>query len=759
MSNFSSAQKVLQTIRAGSEVERIRGENRVKINRAANGAPPLDAELAKKLGIKINVEWGELAQCLADARRQFLKAHTGNQNFFTVNIPSAPQEYQADWEALITSEINKPLRESLPYFELHRSKWSSVVSHGVGPMMWMHPDRWLPTFKAIADVRIATDTTLDFANLSWFAVRNAYSPFELMEEVFNDKPGNKWDKKAIAGILKSYKELNSVAASNNYDIETAPEKLLELLKQNGGFYSGDAMPSIPLWHFYFLDETDAQKKGWFMVVVPENSVVKGDKDNDNFLWQSDEPAAAKLEHLLHCQFGDLTADAPFKYHAVRSLGFMLLEPTYYRNLTRCRLLQHIHDNFNIWLRTTDPAEKARALIQEFSNMGVVRSGVSVIPAAERHQIDGELVQVAMADLKQLVGEKSGGYTQQQDTGTQKEQTAFETRVKTEQVNAQLGGILSVSFKYESFAQREICRRFCLPRTYDLDILVFQRKCREFGIPRKWLDVSLWEVEPVTPLGMGNPTVAQSAAQQLLSMRPMYSPSAQNEILHDATLVITGDPRKAARWAPIGGKPGVTDGAKFAAGIFGTLMQGVPLQPPEGLSALEQIDALLPLFGGKITLLTRRDNTASPTEAAGLQSVGQYLATLIQSIAQDPQQQQKVKQYSDALGQLMNQAKGLAQRGAQQAQANQAQPGEAAQQQAKLQTELHNSTVKAHADARVKEAKAAQQLQHKQQSFQGDQQRKDAESFAQIQREGVKTAAQIENEKKRAEAAPATNGDK
>jgi len=113
------------------------------------------------------------------------------------------------------------------------------------------------------DVRSShcTDTTLDFENLSWFGVRENYTPFHLLNEAFNDKPNNHWDKKAVADILKNYKEINFVDAAQNYDWENSPEKLAELVKQDGGYFSGDAMPSIPLWHFYFEDNSDEKKQG------------------------------------------------------------------------------------------------------------------------------------------------------------------------------------------------------------------------------------------------------------------------------------------------------------------------------------------------------------------------------------------------------------------------------------------------------------------------------------------------------------------
>jgi len=94
------------------------------------------------------------------------------------------------------------MRNSLSYFELHRSRWAQVCTHGIGPMRWRKSEGWLPKCVAIEDVRIPTDTTLDFDdNLGWFALRHIYTPYELIKQAFDDHPSAKqWDRKAIAAI-------------------------------------------------------------------------------------------------------------------------------------------------------------------------------------------------------------------------------------------------------------------------------------------------------------------------------------------------------------------------------------------------------------------------------------------------------------------------------------------------------------------------------------------------------------------------------
>jgi hypothetical protein len=735
--NFSTVQRVLQTIRAGDEVEWTRGENRVKINNAANGVPPLTQDVAKNLNIKINVNWGEMMVLLANARRQYLSAFWSTPYFFKIDIPLAPPEFQSEWGAALTELINGKMRNSLSYFELHRSRWAQVCTHGIGPMRWRKSEGWLPKCVAIEDVRIPTDTTLDFDdNLGWFALRHIYTPYELIKQAFDDHPSAKqWDRKAIAAILKNYKEMNFDFAPNHYEWETTPEKFAELIKQDGGYYASDAMPGIPLWHFYFQDDTEDGNEGWWMRIVPETGYVKGSAVTDKFLWESAQPIAPAWKQILQCQFGDLSNKAPFLYHSVRSLGFILLDPTFYTNLTRCRMLQHIHDNFNVWLRITDPPDKARALMQEFANMKVLRTGVNIVPQTERHQIDAELVDSGMAQLKQLMNEASSTYTQQTDTGTKKEQTAFETSVKVQQVNAMMSGLLLTSFIYAKQEYIEICRRFCVKSTKpDPDVFDVQQSAHKLGIPDKWMDHHLWNVEPMSPIGMGNPSLAEAKMQQLMQFRPAYDETAQKEILHEATIVLTGDPRKAARWVPLGKDKPMSDSVRDAQAVFGTLMQGVLIPPRDGLSDVEQIDTLLPLMAGVISRMERRDNVGTPDEVQGLQTVAEYIGGLIQRIAPDKAKQQFVKQAGDALGKLMNQVKGLAQRGEQQRQ--QAGQGQDPQAMAKAQATM----MQAQAKVQGKAMEGRQKLRQKRQEHTLEQRRKDAETYAEIGRKAALTRA-------------------
>jgi len=769
--NFTTAEKVQDTIVAGEQTERIRGQNRAKVNDLFNSVPPLTELEAQRLNIKINTNWGEGATIAQHGRRQYYTAFLKPANFFRVSIPLAPEEKKVAWGTFITKAINKVMKRSQKYQWSHKYKWASVLSHGIGPNLWYTKDGWCPDYVAIDDLRVATDTNTDFENLMWFAVRHAYTVAELNKKVFGENANPNWKKEPIQKLLDSRRDINY--DNTQYNWVNQPEKMHEIVKQNAGYYASDAVPKIPLWHFYFLDDSNPRKCSWKLRVVPDVQSGAQAVEKNTFLYTTDKPEAMQRAHILQCQFGDLNNDAPFKYHSVRSLGFELMEPCFWMNLTRCRLLQHTWENFNVWLRVMDPAGKARAQKVELFDKCIVPEGVSIVPQTERHQINENLVTAVMQELRQLMAETGVSYTQDVNEPGSEEETATKTMARLNQVNALMGGLLDDAFNQEIHNYREICRRFCLSRSHDLDVIRFQKLCKEEGIERRWLNEELWDIEPEVPLGSGNQPMAMAKSIKLMELRPMMPPSAQNEVLHEAVEVLTEDSRKAQRWIPIGGPQGPSDAQTYAATIFGTLMQGVPVPDKPEFNPIEQIEVLLGLMGGVVSRIEQTDNVGTMQEIAGLNASAGHVAQLIQRLAQNPQEAQRVKQYQDSLGELQNLIKAFTQRLMEKMSSQNGDP----EAQAKIAA-LEKQT---NAKLKSKAISDAQKLATKQQTFEADQQRKNVQlatdekrknlqTISEIEREAVTTAAElanervktdaeIENQKKAAEAAKAEQANK
>ena len=231
-----------------------------------------------------------------------------------------------------------------------------------------------------------------------------------------------------------------------------------------------------------------------------------------------------------------------------------------------------------------------------------------------------------------------------------------------------------------------------------------------------------------------PPQAQAAIQQLQAIAPKLSQQAQNEINHESVLVLTKDPRKAARWAPVDEKPTQSDATREAIGLFATLLIAAPGSvPPPQNNYIDQIEVLLPLLAGKIAQYTKRNNMATQDEAMGLGNALQYIGQAVQALGQDPAQKQRVKKYTDDLAKLGNEVKALTQRGEQaaQAQAKQAQAGQNGEAAAKMKAD---------------QAMTAQKIHHKEIEFNADQARKDRAARAEQRRKDADTYASIEHDR-------------
>ena len=314
----------------------------------------------------------------------------------------------------------------------------------------------------------------------------------------------------------------------------------------------------------------------------------------------------------------------------------------------------------------------------------------------------------------------------------------------QQVDAMLSGLLLTAFKYETFAYREICRRFCRRKSENEDVKKFQKRCRQAGIHPRYLNVEDWLVEPVTPLGMGNPTIATAAAQRL-QCRPVRFTRLR---LNRRFCTSSPSPRPGThakrpggrRWARRIRLPRV---GSYVQGIFGTLMQGVPIRPKESLSPIEQLDAVIPLFAGRSPSSRNGTMLANPMKSLGFPRCANTWMGSFSAWPKIPEEKQRVKQYMDSIGKLWNQVEGLTpQRGQQAQQKAQGANGADPAAMAKVQSTMMLAKVK----AQTSQQKAAMQERQNSQRFVQGQRREDAKAFAEIQRDQSKHNADMEHQR-------------
>lgn len=744
--NFSGSDKVSDCIDQMQTAEIPRAVNRTLLNEFFNGLPLWSEEEAEENRILINFNDKSGAVLLHTARAQYENALMKQGSLFKVTIPDAPPQHQSDWSSFITRTINKPIMDSSSFYHVQDSVFGGVCLHGVGAKMWFDKTRWKPSFVGIQDILIPTDTELTMDNLQFFAVRRKMMPGELFKKTFaknkqNIDPG--WNLKLVRAILDEYKELNT--NPQNYDWANSPEKMAELYKQNANYFDGDSAPAIWAWEFYHLEE-DGENPGWYRKLILDSNNVPdtytSEKEPNPFLYKSKKPVAMTLGEIAHFQFGDGNNVPPFMYHSIRSLAFLTYELLWTLNRLRCQWTQHVFEQMLTLFRVNDPSDRDRLnkVVME-SPWGIIPEGLAFVPATERYAVDAQLVGSLQAEYKDLVGRATSSYTQQIDNGSSKERTKFEVQAMLQQMSALMSSLLSRAYRQETFSYREIARRFTLPDSEDFEVKKFRQKCLTDGkIPAKWLDISRWEIEIEQKLGGGNRSMEVAEASELMQRVNQFDPSAQAEIKHDYVQAITGNPKKAARIAPMGKKQSASDAIHDAELSFAALMGGTPVQPREGISHIEQVETCLKLMDATIKQITQAGGVGDQKQLVGLHLVAIFVSQHIAIIAQDPEEKQRVKQYNDFLGREMNQVKAFEQRQQEIAKKQQAQAGGGgAQQEAagKIQAEL----IKAKAKAGISSQSAAQKRQQSAQKFKQEQIEKNLRLATEIQRDHAKALAE------------------
>jgi hypothetical protein len=252
------------------------------------------------------------------------------------------------------------------------------------------------------------------------------------------------------------------------------------------------------------------------------------------------------------------------------------------------------------------------------------------------------------------------------------------------------------------------------------------------------------------------------AQQLMEWKSQFDPEPQRDILRDAVLAITDDPARADSLVPENPVQ-VTDSIHDAQLAAGVLMQGLPVAVKTGVNHIEYVETLLSSLALVIQKAQARGNMATMDEILGMQNLGQHIGQHIAIIAMDEKEKQRVKQYGDALGKLMNEVKAFAQRLQQQMQEAAQSNGQGQQDpeaQAKVQSMLIQAQVKAE-NARTSHAERTAQKQlawereeeRRQQQHALDMQRKGLELDADIAAKDLETAASVRREGKKAKAKP------
>ena len=757
MNQFETAAVVEDTVWALRLADYPRSMNRTRINDLFNGEQPYPPEEAEKNGISINVNFLESTMMAHDARRQYANAFTKPGNFFKVDVDRGPAHKRKLYSATITREINKRMKKSLGYFEAYRSQFANVVLHGIGPLVWSDRESWEPDPKGVEDILIPGGTTLPLKKLPFYAVFQPYTAYQLRKLTSGPKVDPAWNMPLVNRLIKDAEKQVLDFGIPNSEV-FSPEKMAERMKSDGGFVSGDTVPTIDAWEFYFWNDENKQA-GWNKRIVLDANWQGGigvsnmtRKDiasatskigsRDEFLYNPGKRKyASKLTELAAFQFGDLSAVAPFRYHSIRSLGFILFGVCHVLSRVQCAFYDSVFEQLCQYFRVKSLDELERTLKINLFNRAFIDDTVQFISAQERWQVNAPLIQMGMANLKETIGRNSASYTQDFDYGKEKtEKTATQVMAQVQATASLVGAALSQSYEYKKGEYNEICRRFCRKNSSDADVRDFRRSVLSQDVPEEVLDVACWNIEPERVMGAGNKTLEVTIAEKLMGVLPRLDPEPQREVTRDYVTALTDDSALALRLVPET-PVRVTDSVHDAQLAAGTLMMGFRVDVKTGINHIEYVETLLHEMAVKMQQIEQRGAMATQEEIIGLQNMAQNIGEHIQIIAQDENEKGRVKNYGDTLGKLGNVLKGYMQRLQEQQQQAAQQQGGDPELQAKLQAKIIEAQAKA---ANTRESHA-QRTAQRQTQFEMEQERKAQEFEIEQERRANEHAMQMEQQ--------------
>jgi hypothetical protein len=718
--------------------------------------------------IAINVNSLEGTKLAHDARSQFANAFQKPGAFFTARTDMGPKHKRQKFGAIVSREVNRPMKRSPIYFETLRSKFAMLILHGIGPASWETRDYWCPDANGIEDILIPSNTRLTMKNLPFFGIFRSYTAYELYKLTHGPKRDPAWNMPLVESVLKWADSNTAQLTGTTWPQVWSPEKMESRIKDDSGLYASDAVPTIDTFDFYFYNDQNKQA-GWNRRIILDaygppgaGGVLPNRKLNgvgDGFLYNPGSRVyGSKISELISFQFADLSSVAPFRYHSVRSLGFLMFAICHLQNRLRCKFNEAIFESLMMYLRVRSMDDAERALKINLISRGIIDETVQFLPAAERWQVNAQLAELGLAQNQQIINENSSSYVQSQGkTNPDVEKTAFQVRAELNATTALISSALLQAYQYQTFEYQEIFRRFCAKNSRDVDVRTFRLNCLKAGVPEDMLIPEAWELEPERVMGAGNKTMEMAIAQQLMEWRPLYDPASQREILKISTLAATDDPGLTDTLVPESTDE-VTSSKQKAMVSMGTLMLGLPVQFGATDNRIEVTETLLKEMALVVNNIQQSGGMAKPEQLPGLQMVAQTIDQQIQIIGQDKAQQQKAKQYADVLGKLMNLVKGFAQRLAAQmkeAQAN-GQGGMDPKDMAKIQAIMLQAKVKAQNASESHAQRTAQrQVQweaeekRKQQEHQLDLAKDVRSHRAELVAQDIKTAAEIRRERAKA----------
>lgn len=746
---FDTAGAVEQTVWDMRLADLTRGENRAIINRLYNGDAPFDDATAEENNVQINRNDLSGVNIMAQARRQWIQAFLKPGNLFTIGYDSGSPRKRKEWAHTVTQASNRVLKTSRKYMEQNRAAGAQTMLHGIGPSNWLNRRSVVCRPLPIASVLLPSETAADFDNVEYIAFFQEWTPATFYGLTHGPKTDPGWQMGAVDSAWRYAREQTQKEA-NATAFQYMPERIEELSKQDLGLWGSDAVPTIDAWDFYFREKEDGN--GWYRRIIldwgladNEYAGTKGppnDRNSAGFLYTSKKKKYANwLSEFFHCQLGDLSAVAPFTFHGIRGLGWMLWGVCDLENRLHCKFSEALFEQLMWFFSVAGNSDLIRLKKADFHHMGAIPQGITWLKQNDRYTPDAPLVKMGFDRFRQLMAENSAAFTQEFDKGASgKEMTATETMARVNAVNSMVSGMLTLAYTYEEYKDRETMRRLCIKGNPDPLAVKFRELCNRGKVPAEMLDVDRMDIVRERAMGAGNKTLEMAQVQFLQGIRKNLGADAQRRVDHISIESATDDANLAEDLAPLEGEKVISHSMHDAQLATDRLMRGLPFTERPDMVPEDYVTVWLTDLALLIKKAQESGGMAAADQIAGFQNMAQEITKFLEQMSTNDEDRPRVREYENALNQLMQHVKAFEQRlaAAMKAQNGAGRGG----MDGKDAAEIKGMMAKAATKDRLASQSHAQKTAQRQVSFELEEQRKEREANHELNRTNTQHAVEM-----------------
>ena len=532
------------------EADRKASANRSEIDAMFDGAPPYREEDLKASGqsFRTNLNFDEASAMLETAMAQYVDIQSSVENLIELKVNYGEESLRSVWEDKIAEIFSGMVRSWEDYSFNFLMNANNFVKQGVSVVYFENEFDWRWKPSKLGDFLIPHNTQATESKVEVAMAVRPCSPSELYQMIEDEGAAKElgWNIPEVRqAIMKA--DGDTSRRSNNWEE-------YEIAYKNNDIYTSARATLINLLHIW-VTEFDG---------TVSHFISLKDGANEDFLFKN-----FSLFNNIHQAFTFFTYGIGTNgyYHGIRGLGFKIFPHIQVSNRVRCSGIDGAVMASSVLLKPENEAALEDITLSYYGPFAIMSPGLEVTPTGVPNLSNN--IMPVLADMDNLVKNKSGQYSTDNVFNRGGERSKFEVNAHLEQVSRL--NITSLNLFYEPWEKllREMVRRVVDP-SYPLDlgggkeVAEFRARLEAAGVPAEALAaVDIDSVRAVRAVGAGSAAARQITSERVMELSKSFDAVGQEAAVRDLTVELVGH-QKADRYAP---KPNAAErvplDAKFA----------------------------------------------------------------------------------------------------------------------------------------------------------------------------------------------------